>query len=183
VDSLLRSCRLAGINSVMIDLGNVEHANTVSLREITFASVREVLALEVGQGQRTYVASNATTIAVGHFNPGAWFRAIYSGETPVGFIALVDPRVPGAISRGVIRRGEVLLWRLMIDHRYQRRGYARQALDLVRSRLRAQTGVVRLISSYVPGDDGPEVFYLRYGFQKTGRVRADGREVEIWIPP
>jgi diamine N-acetyltransferase len=167
----------------MIGLGNVEHANTVSLREITFASVREVLALEVDQRQRAYVASNATSIAEGHFNPGAWFRAVYSGEAPVGFIALVDPEVPGAISRGAIRPGEVLLWRLMIDHRYQRRGYARQALDLVRSHIRGQRGAVRLISSYVPGDDGPEAFYLRYGFQKTGRLRADGREVEIWIPP
>ena len=167
----------------MIDLGNVEHANMVSLREITFASVREVLALEVDQRQRAYVASNATSIAEGHFNPGAWFRAVYAGESPVGFIALVDPRAPGAISRGVILPGEVLLWRLMIGYRYQRRGYARQALDLVRSHIRSRPGVVRMISSYVPGDHGPETFYLRYGFQKTGRFRADGREVEIWIAP
>jgi diamine N-acetyltransferase len=167
----------------MIGLGNGEHANMVSLREITFASVREVLALEVHARQRAYVASNAASIAEGHFNPGAWFRAVYSGEIPVGFIALVDPAVPGATSRALIRSGEVLLWRLMIDHRYQRSGCARQALDVVRSHLRSQPGVVRLISSYVPGDDGPEAFYLRYGFQKTGRFRATGREVEIWIAP
>jgi diamine N-acetyltransferase len=167
----------------MIGLGHIEHARRVSLREITFTSVREVLALEVGERQRPYVASNAISIAEGHFNPGAWFRAIYSGETPVGFVALVDPGVPGAVSRGAIRPGEVLLWRLMIDQRHQRRGCARQALDLVRSHVRSQPGVVRLISSYVPGDDGPEAFYLRYGFQRTGGFRADGREVEIWIAP
>jgi diamine N-acetyltransferase len=180
----MRSNSLAGMNSGMTDLGNIERDNNVvSLREITFASVRDVLALEVHQWQRGYVASNATSIAEGHFNPGAWFRAVYADETPVGFVALLDPEVPGAISRGVIRAGEVLLWRLMIDRRYQRRGYARQALDLLRSHIRSRPGVIRLISSYVPGDHGPEAFYLRYGFQKTGRFRADGREVEIWITP
>ena len=167
----------------MNGLGNKAHANTVSLREITFESVREILTLEVDQRQRQHVASNATSIAEGHFNPGAWLRAVYAGEIPVGFLALVDPEVPGAISRGLILPGEVLLWRLMIDYRYQRRGYARQALDLVRSHIGNRPGVARLMSSYVPGDHGPETFYLRYGFQKTGRFRADGREVEIWIAP
>ena len=153
----------------------------VSLREITFATVRDILALDVDEAQRAYVASNATSIAEGHFNPGAWFRGLYAAETPVGFIMLLDPEVPGAISRGPMGPGEVLLWRLMIDHRYQRRGYARRALDLARTHLRNRPGATRLISSYVPSDHGPEAFYLLYGFQKTGRSRANGREVEIWM--
>lgn len=37
----------------------------------------------------------------------------------------------------------------------------------------------RLLSSYVPGADGPEGFYLSYGFTKTGRLWDDGTEVEI----
>src|SRR5262245_12129304 len=133
----------------------------------------------VDQSQRAYVASNATSIAEGHFNPGAWFRGIYADERPVGFIMLLDPGVPGAISRGPIDPGEVLIWRLMIDHRYQRLGYARRALDLVCTHIRNRPGVTQLISSYVPGDHGPEAFYLHYGFKTTGRFRANGREVEI----
>ena len=36
-----------------------------------------------------------------------------------------------------------------------------------------------MLSSYIPGPDGPEAFYLKYGFQRTGRYRSDGHEVEI----
>jgi diamine N-acetyltransferase len=166
----------------MTVLHHVKHANAeISLQEITFATVRDILALDVDELQRAYVVSNATSIAEGHFNPGAWIRGVYAADIPVGFIMLLDPEVPGAISRGPIGSGAVLLWRLMIDHRYQRHGYARRALDLARSHFRNRPGATRLISSYVPGDHGPEAFYLSYGFQKTGRFRANGREVEIWI--
>ncbi|MEZ5774768.1 MAG: hypothetical protein R3D33_08730 [Hyphomicrobiaceae bacterium] len=34
-----------------------------------------------------------------------------------------------------------------------------------------------------PGAHGPEQFYLRHGFMKTGRLRANGTEVEIWLAP
>lgn len=153
----------------------------VSLREITFATVGHILNLSVGEPQLGYVASNARTIAESHFNPGAWFRAIYAGETPVGLVALLDPQAPGAILREAMGPSEMFLWRLMVDHRYQRHGYARQALDLVRSHARTRPGVTRLVSSCVAGDHGPERFYQRYGFQKTGRLRADGKQIEIWI--
>ena len=86
---------------VMTALDHIQHANDeVSLREITFATVRDILSLNVDASQRAYVASNATSIAEGHFNPGAWFRGVYAAETPVGFIMLLDPEVPDAILRG-----------------------------------------------------------------------------------
>lgn len=168
----------------MASLDNIKQASAeVSLREITFATVRDVLALEVSEEQRAYVAPNATSIAEAHFNPGAWFRGVYAGETSVGFIMLLDTEVPGAILRSPIGSGEVLLWRFMIDHRFQRHGYARRALDLARAHIRNRPGITRLISTYIPGEHGPEAFYRRYGFEKTGRFRANGREVEIWIAP
>ena len=153
----------------------------VSLQEITFRTVRDILNLDVSERQRGYVASNSTSIAEAHFNPGAWLRAVYADETLVGFIMLLDPKVPAAISRDPIEPEEILLWRFMIDQCYQRRGYAQRALDLARSFFRNRRGVSRLISSYIPGDNGPEQFYLRYGFQKTGRLRANGKEIESWM--
>jgi diamine N-acetyltransferase len=165
----------------MTNLDQVERGNAdISLREITFATIRDILGLDVSEMQRGYVASNAVSIAEAHYNPGAWFRGVYAGELPVGFIMLLDPNVPGAISRDPIGPGEVLLWRFMIDHRHQRHGYARRALDLACAHIRSSR-TTRLISSYIPGVHGPEAFYLYYGFQKTGRFRANGQEVEIWM--
>ncbi len=130
----------------------------ISLREITADSVRAVCALDVTRVQRTYVAANSLSIAQAYFEPCAWFRAIYSDETPIGFVMLhADPE-----------KGEYFLWRFMVDAAHQRRGYGRRALDLVVDHVRAQPGARELRSSYVPGADGPADFYRRCGFVETG---------------
>jgi diamine N-acetyltransferase len=150
------------------------------LREITAATVRAVIALDVVEEQRGYVASNAVSIAEAYFNPGAWFMAACLAETPVGSVMLFDPAKVGIEDRRETALDEIGLRRLMIDRNHQRRGHGKQVLDLVRAHARA-LGRSRLLSSYVPGPHGPEDFYLRYGFAKTGRMRNQGREVEISI--
>ncbi len=152
----------------------------LALREITAATVRAVVALDVAEEQRGYVASNAVSIAEAHFNSGAWFSAAYLAETPVGFVMLFDPAKVGIEDRRGIALDDIGLWRLMIDRNHQRRGHGKQVLDLVRAHARA-LGRSRLVSSYVPGPHGPERFYLKYGFAKTGRMRNADREVEISI--
>ena len=160
-------------------LGNVRAMNQVTLQEITADTVRSVISLEVSPDQSVYVAPNAVSIAEAHFNPGAWIKAICADKVPVGFVMLFDPAIPGAIARGPVARDAVGLWRLMIDHRYQRRGFGKKALDLVCGHIRRTTDATTLLSSYVPGPDGPERFYLGYGFSRTGQLRNDGHEIEI----
>ncbi|MEO9169432.1 MAG: GNAT family N-acetyltransferase [Aestuariivirga sp.] len=154
----------------------------MELREITFETVRSIIKLEVSANQKAYVASNAVSIAEAHFNPGAWFRGIYAEDAPVGFVMLLDPTIPGAMSRGPIAKDEVYLWRLMIDLRHRRKGYGKKALDLVCEKTRLAGKARSIISSYVEGPDGPESFYLSYGFHKTGRFRNKGQEIEIVLP-
>jgi len=159
-----------------------EPGAAISLREITADTVRAVVALEVGPEQRAHVAPNAVSLAEALFNRGAWFRAVYAGEEPVGFVMLFDPTVDGAVPRGHVRPDQMGLWRLMIDRRHQRRGIGRRALDLVCEHVRRRHGFAMLLSSYVPGEHGPGAFYMRYGFTKTGQLRNDGKEVEIVLP-
>lgn len=92
---------------------------------------------------------------------------------------LFDPTVPCAISGGPIGDIGIWLWRLMIDYRYQGRGFGRQALDLIVSHARSLDRFDRLFSSYVPGPNGPEEFYLDYGFTKTGTRRNNGIEIAL----
>jgi diamine N-acetyltransferase len=157
--------------------------SAVTLREITSDTVRAITALEVSSKQHGTVASNSVSIAEAHFNKGAWFRAIYADDVPVGFVMLFDPTLPDVEPRDDLEPGDAGLWRFMIDHRYQGQGYGRKALDLVLAYVRSRPGIRRLLSSYVPGKHGPEAFYLNYGFSKTGRLRNKDREVEIWIAP
>lgn len=155
----------------------------VALHEITAETLPTIIALAVSESQQRYIASNAVSIAEAHFDPGAWFRAVYSGDLPVGFVMLFDPTMPGAIPSDPIDPTDMFLWRLMIDRRYQRRGYGRRTLDVVRQHVAGLGRFRRLLSSYVPGPDGPEGFYLSYGFIKTGRYTNKGTEPEIalWL--
>lgn len=161
----------------------VKAGATLSLREVTAESLQAVLALEVAADQRKLVASNAYSIAQAHFNEGAWFRAIYADESPVGFVMLYDPKLSGSDPGFGADASDLVLWRFMIDRRYQGMGFGGQALDLIRAHVRSRAGFARIVASYVPAPNGPEAFYLKYGFQKTGRLISDDTEVEIWIAP
>ena len=133
-------------------------SDTVTLREVTGDNLNEVLRLSVTEAQNAYVAPNAVSIAQAHYSDNAWYRAIYAGETPVGFVMVsVDTQKP-----------EYMLWRYMIDHRHQGRGYGRQALRLVMDHIRTLPGADTFYLSCVPGDGGPEGFYRGMGFVPTG---------------
>ena len=152
----------------------------VTLTEVTADSVRAVIDLEVTPEQRGFVAPNAVSIAEAYFEKGAWFRAIEADGAAVGFVMLFDPTLPGATIEPDDKPGDIGLWRFMIDHRKQRRGIGRKALDLIVSHARTRPGAKRLVSSYVPGAGGPRDFYLRYGFTETGEMDED--EVVIALP-
>ena len=140
--------------------------NAIELREVTRDNLRAVLKLAVSTEQTKFVATNAQSIAEAHFDPTAWFRAIYAGEEPVGFVMLAI--VPA--------EGTYYVWRFMIDHRHQRKGYGRRAMELVVDHVRRQPNAKRLTLSFVPGGDGPEGFYTKLGFVRTGEV-DDGEVV------
>ena len=133
----------------------------VTLREVTRENLRDVLRLKVADDQRGFVADNAWSIAEAHFYPEmAWFRAIYAGETPVGFLMLADEP----------ETQEYFLWRFMIDARYQGRGYGRRALERLVEHVKTRPGATTLGVSYVPGEGSPGPFYHRFGFVDTGEV-------------
>ncbi len=137
---------------------NVTRHAHVSLREVTAETVRDICRLEVSEQQKHFVAPNAVSIAQAYFQPKAWFRAIYADETPVGFVMLYDdPQEP-----------EYFLWRYMIDQRYQKLGFGRRAMDLLIEYVCTRPGAKELTLSCVPGEAGPEPFYARYGFSRTG---------------
>lgn len=140
--------------------------SAVTLREITAETVRTICELETTEAQRAFVAPNAVSIAQAHFAPEAWFRAIYAGDTPVGFAMLSDkPDI-----------AEYVLWRFMIDRRWQHLGFGRRALELLIAHVRTRPGAKAFLTSVVPGEGTPQPFYERLGFAPTGDME-DGEVV------
>ena len=151
------------------DPASLSRASIVSLREMSKHDVRAVCMLDVGPNQAHLVAPNAVSIAQAHFNPQAWFRAIYADESPVGFAMLEDWSQVARQTPDLIHNTQsVMLWRFMIDHRYQKMGFGEQALRLIITHARTRPNVTSLLLSFVPGENNPEPFYQRFGFVRTG---------------
>ncbi|KAM3510348.1 hypothetical protein MY11210_005966 [Beauveria gryllotalpidicola] len=53
----------------------------ISLREITAHNFRAVIDLDMGDGQRGNVSSNARSLCEAHYSPDAWVRAVLRPTT------------------------------------------------------------------------------------------------------
>lgn len=144
---------------------------TVQLVEITKDTVRAVCRLDAGDGGRQ-VAPNAFSMAQAHFAPEAWFRAIHAGDELVGFLMLYDPSLVEAPEEK-----EFMLWRLMIDARFQGRGYGAAAVDALAAHVRTRPGGDALYVSHVKDEPRLARFYASLGFAYTG----DEEDGELWM--
>lgn len=148
----------------------------IRLREITQDTVRAICDLKVSKEQEQFVAPNSISIAEAHFSKGAWFRAVYAGETPVGFVLLA--RVPKE-ERKLL--GTHFLWRFMIDERFQGRGYGRKALESVIQHFKEKANTLH--TSCHEGKGSPKGFYRKMGFKETEKKLDNGEQIlKLKIP-
>ena len=91
-----------------------------------------------------------------------WYRAIVADGEIAGFIML-----------GLRQHRPPRLWQLLVDQRHQRRGIATRAVGDVARHLRS-LGETELEASFVDEPGGPEIFYRRLGFVRTGDAPAGG---------
>lgn len=140
----------------------------MELREVTEANLREVLELRVWPNQERFVAPVWESLVQAHHGSRkAWYRAAYAGDKAVGFVMMAEPHQPTE----TFPHDAWFLWRLLVAGPYQRGGYGRRFLELICDHVRGDaTAPDDLYTSWVPGDDGPEEFYLRFGFEATGRT-------------
>jgi diamine N-acetyltransferase len=138
----------------------------VTLREISAGNRSAVEALAVVAAQTIFVDGVTESIAEAAEVPEArpWYRAIYAGDRPVGFVMIADG-VPADLPYLI---GPYFLWRLLIDQAHQRRGYGTAALRLVVEHVGARPDGRTLLTSVHPGPGSPLGFYLGLGFRETG---------------
>jgi diamine N-acetyltransferase len=74
------------------------------------------------------------------------------------------------VAPGCLRR-----W-LIIDERYQRRGYSAEVARQIAGLVRAE-GATELLTSYLPEPGAPAGFYQRLGFVPTGDIDENGEIV------
>ena len=125
-------------------------------------------ALRTSPAQERFVSTVADSlleaIEAAECRAIAW--GVYDGETPVGFVMIADE----VDSSDCIPH---FLWKLLIDERYQRRGYGTATLDLIVEYFRGRPGVSEMRTSAGKGEGSPIPFYERYGFVRTGDIVFD----------
>ncbi|MGA9159267.1 MAG: GNAT family N-acetyltransferase [Actinomycetota bacterium] len=148
----------------------------VTLLPITDTNRQAVEALRVSPTQERFVSSVPESLQEAADEPDgrAICWAVYADETPVGFVMIADEvGAPGYIAH--------YLWKLLIDERYQRRGYGSATLDLIVEYFKSRPGVDVIWTSAGQGDGSPIPFYMRYGFERTGEIVFDD-EVLLRFP-
>lgn len=143
----------------------------VSFREVDQSTLAAVLAVTLAPEQEPYVGTVAEALEEARETPEGkpWFRAVFDGELAIGFVMLswnVPPSPPEII-------GPWYLWKLIVDRRYQGRGYGRAIIKRVIETVRIE-GAETLLTSYATGPDSPGPFYERVGFSPTGELNIDG---------
>jgi diamine N-acetyltransferase len=140
----------------------------IALRSIEESNREAVAALRVSAAQEQFVSGVSDSLLEAAAEPDgrALYWAVYSDETPIGFVMISDE----------VGSSEYIahyLWKLLIDERYQRRGFGTATLDLIVEYFRSRPGVEVLWTSAGQGDGSPIPFYERYGFVQTGEIVFD----------
>jgi len=137
-----------------------------------------LLDLTVTEEQEEFVASNAVSLAQAYdvTAKGRFVQAfgIYDNDTPVGF-AMIGHKSEEYEGMAPVYHHSYCLWRFMIDQRYQKRGYGRDAIQLLIDYVKIfPDGEEKLFStSYVQGNDIAAKLYRELGFEENGEMDGD----------
>ena len=152
----------------------------LQLEKITGKNVWDILKLCVSEEQKNFVAGNDISIIEAYTaiteNGNAFPFGIYEEDTPVGFLMIgfdTDAYWDEAPS---IAKGNYNLWRLMIDKRYQGKGYGKEAVRLALEFIKTfPCGKAEYCwLSYEPENETASRLYRSFGFVETGEM--DGEE-------
>jgi diamine N-acetyltransferase len=149
----------------------ISKAAQITLREITRDNWRECVALDVAEDQRRFVAPNAKSLLQCFYQDPTDTLApfgIYDGDTMVGFIMYGQSNFDG--------KSFWEIWRLMVDARYQRKGYARAALVQMIALMRDRLACDEIYIMFLLDNAAAQTLYESVGFVDTGMV-DDGEKI------
>ena len=157
----------------------------IRLEKIDAKNIWEIIDLKVKKTQKDFVATNYASIVQAYAAAGSGCSAfpfgIYEGKKPVGFLMIgynaaamyeiYETKAPEAL------KNNYSLWRLMIDKRYQGKGYGKEAMRLALEFIRTwPCGKAEYCElSYEPENVAAKKLYHSFGFYENGET--DGGEI------
>lgn len=153
----------------------------LSLQHIDGRNVWDILKLKVSKEQKSYVAGNDISLIEAYISKtenGQIFPfGIYKDDVPVGFLMVGFGTDSSWDDAPAIAQNNYDLRRLMIDTKYQGRGYGKKALNLALEFIRTfPCGRAEYCwLSYEPENKAARDLYRSFGFVETGE--KDGEEL------
>lgn len=156
----------------------------IHLEKLDPKNVWDIVDLKLKKEQKDFVAPNYASIVEAYAAIGtdckAFPFAIFNDRKPVGFLMIgyneavlydyyEDVKAPE------ISRNNYSIWRLMIDKRYQKRGYGREAIKLALDFIKTwPCGKAEYcFLSYEPENVVAAKLYHSFGFEENGEMDGD----------
>ncbi|QVK17588.1 GNAT family N-acetyltransferase [Mycoplasmatota bacterium] len=135
----------------------------LNFKEITKENWEKCVDLTVSKEQANFVAPNWYSILQSKFESDFYPLCIYDGDVMIGFLMYdIDPDT---------KRHEMS--RLMIDHKFQGKGYGKIAITKLLELIRNKYGNINFYTSIEPNNIGAQKLYESLGFKKTGEIMWD----------
>ena len=147
----------------------------IRLQEITNTNIWKVCALEPFEEQKDFVAENIQSLAEAYAtrNEGnnALPLAVYNDDELIGFVMIGKGTVGNEEESDLIKEN-YCLWRLMIDKKFQGKGFGKQTMDAVMALIRTfPFGEAKKVwLSYEPENTRAKGIYNKYGFVENGEM-------------
>jgi len=132
----------------------------IKLQEINRDNFHPVLELAVFDEQKDYIASNCYSLAQAKAQPECVPLAIYNDDELVGFVMYCMD----------FEDSEYWVYRLMIDNKYQKKGYGKIAMLQVLEILKQDKEHSKVYISFEPENETAKKLYESLGFTPDGRI-------------
>ena len=153
----------------------------VTLREITAKNFRACIDLNVSEAQKNFVAANVYSLAQAKAMPQMVPLAVYDGKVLGRSPDADDPMVGFTMYQ--IEDGVGFIIRLMIDQRFQGKGYGRATMEEVIRRLKLTPEVELIGTSFVKDNAAAAALYYGLGFEDYPYEGSDETVVVLpWRP-
>ena len=151
-------------------------------KKVTWDDIDDILKLRVSKEQKSFVAKNSDSMIDAYFamtedGKTVYPFGIYYGKKPVGFLMISY----NCVWRDNLdfAKNSYYIWRFMIDRRYQKNGYGREALRLILDFIRTfPCGEAEYAwLSYEPENEVARKLYLSMGFEEKPELCGEDEEI------
>lgn len=136
----------------------------VYIKSIDRSNWRDCIQLEIIEEQKNFIPSNLYSIAESRFESKMKLLGVYIDRIMIGFASYI-----------LDEEGDMNLYKLMIDKKYQGKGYGKKAIELIMSLMKKEAIKNEIWLSLHPQNIAAIKLYSSFGFEQkiTGLEKED----------